>query len=116
MELPEELTVELLGLVLDREVKESIGLDVFDNNILHYLIDDGYAYTTKDTLARWMKEWCRDSDYYLLSYISQLGGVCEVLTEFNEKVFDTCKLHCKTEFEAVLKSTEWVAKEKGLLK
>ena len=121
--LLEELTVELLGLVLSIKV-ESVG-NVHDNNLCFEIKqDDSYVPDSinLDTLARLMKEWASINGYDLLSGYCKKTNViyCYVFAdtwEYDALTHD-CEIYTesnKTEFEAVLKATHWVAKEKSLI-
>lgn len=116
--IPKELTPKLLGLVLDEDIIDiyEIGSNpnLINGEILYKIYGLGdLQIINADTLARKMKEWCRDSDLYLLSYLSQIGGVCKVYTEYNENVFESSIADSET--EDIFICTEWVAKKKGLI-
>lgn len=123
-ELPEELTPELLSLILSgseiREIKVCAINEIVKDEILpnttflnfdfedDEFIDEGSV--NIDTLTRLMKECVWNNDYWQsVSTVKNIDGTWKAYgTSLN--------LHyAKTEFEAVLKATHWVAKEKGLL-
>lgn len=121
--LPKELTPELIQLIMEfySDVIE-IGQD--KNSLdLHELdratgASTGGANINLDTLTRLMKEWiCKDFGDCIGnidSYTHMEGCLLKVeLIYDNNKESKMFKLN--TEFEAVLKATHWVAKEKGLL-
>ena len=115
-ELPKELTSDLLGLVLDEKVIK-IEPRKAHNNIYYTIeFDEDELDLDKsiDTLTRLMKEWCWEQDYWLAS-----GRDTETFwfaeLENSEKDEWCPRRVEQSEFEAVLKATEWVAKEKGLL-
>ncbi len=114
-ELPKELTPELLSLVLDEKVVE---VNLIQNNNLYFKhhIELNWSHQNLDTLTRLMKEWVLSKGYGLeviidtdgyMARVTMLGmvGNGNIRTAFQRK----------SEFEAVLKDTEWVAKEEGLL-
>lgn len=114
--LPEELTPELLSLVLDKEIF-TCGLWI-DNQITY-----GTPMRTKDklkdnfinidTLTRLMKEWCREQGCTVCKscFNDEDGYDMEIYYGW-----EMCATVGKSEFEAVLKATHWVAKEKGSIK
>ena len=123
MELPKELTVELLGLVLDEEVKE-IRWFKPNKNALQYDVEENQDYTELniDTLTRLMKEWCFKQELENINTNIAKGVSsgrkmyhCKIV-KFKGfvKILDK-SFEAKTEFEAVLKAFEWVAKEKNLI-
>lgn len=118
-ELPKELTVELLGLVL------GIKLDTVDITSAYANVEIGIVYTRQeenyklkdviniDTLTRLMKEWCYRKQIPLLSgKRNSYNSWCCFIDDISYKI-DT--QYGNTEFEAVLKATHWVATEKDLI-
>jgi len=109
------IKVELLNLVLKKEIIEI--RHILDNTIhFKYMAEDKKKYVGSenlDTLGRLCKEWCFKQDCLLLSSKYDINDwVCYVDYDCE----DTNKAYRgKTELEAIIKATEWVAKEKGLL-
>ena len=122
-ELPKELTAELLSLVFSRETTniefyEENSAKVITYRAISYF--DGFRqgfFISADSLTRQMKEWCGGLGYDVLTCVlSNNKSWCQLV----EMKTDTFKgisqyFHSKTEFEAVLKATHWVAKTKGLI-
>ena len=110
--IPKELTYKLLGLVVDEKFCR---IDhVHNNQVCAVYAQAGVYYCQLDTLTKKMKEWCLKQKYQIESAINTNGGYAHIYdseTAFNVKSIMTVK----SEFEAVLKATEWAAKEKGLL-
>jgi len=108
---------ELLSLVLeDKDIKE------IDNNIknneLSYLSHNysysEWKYINLDTLGRLCKEWCYDNGYRLqCEYDYPIQSVIVFERHTNKETIE--EWAGDTELEAIIKATEWVAKEKGLL-
>ena len=116
-ELPKELTPELLGLVLDDVLVGAITeMKPYAENDIVYTTYElptiKYKILNIDTLTRLIKEWCWKHKYYLESGSMEMG-YCSVYEHIDTQRFLS---KSKTEFEAVLKATHWVAKEKGLIK
>ena len=61
-----------------------------------------------DTFARLCKEWCLEQDEELMSGMRFGSWTCIDGNDMNTETSDT-------EVEAIIKATEWVAKEKGLI-
>ncbi len=125
-ELPEELTPELLGLVLDEEVQFGLlGGKIKNNNLSLQLKDtkevNVYKQLNIDTLTRLMKEWClKEQNNCVASISSTLGildstAMCNIYSSKYALGKETKAFYGDTEFEAVLKTTAWVAKEKKLI-
>lgn len=111
--LPKELTGELLSLVLEEEVSQVMGISGIALRFSYKYL--GYAEVNIDTLTRLMKEWMDKQGY--TNFSGRERGVqrlycCEVETSLSNWLY----FHSEhTEFEAVLKATQWVAKTKGLI-
>lgn len=126
--IPKELTPELLLLIFGGHST----MHLFDKNrqlsiignILYIPKTYGSTEFNIDTLTRLLKEWCFMQGYKVSSYqedMSENRIAYQVSLNYgyiNESQlgsdFDT-KLFYDTEFEAVLRATEWVVKEKGLI-
>jgi len=72
-----------------------------------------------DTLGRLCKEWCRDNHYIVVSALinNECGARAKVKYSFIGDAFldiESEYFYANTESEAIIKATEWVAKEKGL--
>jgi len=114
---------ELLSLVLGVELEPKrnevnpipIGKECGHNVVFYWEkgetnFHNGAKAVCVDTLGRLCKEWCLKQRYYLQSHIQSSGGDCkctgiDTVRDFREN----------SELEAILKATEWVANEKGLL-
>ncbi len=135
-ELPKELTPELLGLVLNSNILIEFGIEFKGGKTigkLDYVLfpsiyfwynngnGDRCLDVTLDTLTRLMKEWCITKEFIISSCINGSDifneGIGFAQLQDFEYEYDCDYLQYKgqTEFEAVLKATHWVAKEKGLL-
>jgi len=122
-ELPKELTPELLGLVLGINDVNNIYEDLAEEGEITYT---QYANITRgrrttdlnlDTLTRLCKEWCHKKGYDLFSGREQGFDyyLCLIYNTYGSSWNDTIKSEkADTELEAVIKATEWVAKEKGI--
>ena len=128
MELPKELTVELLGLVYGYKITNmDLKPKINDSQRLffNYLDEDGIECEEAlniDTLTRLMKEWCFKQELENINTNIAKGVSsgrkmyhCKIV-KFKGfvKILDK-SFEAKTEFEAVLKAFEWVAKEKNLI-
>ena len=112
-DLPKELTRGLLGLVLNEELTNKICF--FHENEIQISFADRVDKINLDTLTRLMKEWCWSSGNEIMSgKINHSGTYLATVQDLNPLVPKRPFVNT-TEFEAVLKATEWVAKEKGLL-
>lgn len=130
--LPKELTPKLLGLVLNEnmvvtEIYQPQNIEV----IACRYTEIGYKYektnmfnscsVNKDTLTRLMKEWIISDIHKEFLCSVELHQTAEDILISVTMFFDYDKLdnkkqfYAETEFEAVLKATEWIAKEKGLV-
>lgn len=111
--MKEIINKELLSLVVAEKVT-NYGVE---NNGLWYTIPKvfGHKILNLDTLGRLCKEWCLKQDYELMSGIIKKECVCLIYTIKANRWDDvTTKKLAGTEIEAVIKATEWVAKEKGI--
>ena len=107
---------ELLSLVLGVKFETYELKDNFINvnNLMLHKYGNVYTPLNLDTLGRLYKEWCLKQDYVLTSFVDHCGsGFCQV----SSGVYGMKRQHDigDTELEAIIKATEWVAKEKGLL-
>lgn len=126
-ELPEELTAELLSLVLNKKVVDFTNVQVISGVFCDYmeikiaaqiepeniLIEDCINI---DTLTRLMKsfryknglvimeEWVTTTGNFDIEYTHENGDTTQFFNVTPEKYF-----------ECEVKSTHWVAKEKGLI-
>ena len=120
----------LLSLVLNEEV---IHIFDIDNNEFKYNINPNDCTRTinLDTLGRLCKEWCRkESGVEIFVFMLEPKEKCfniqglkydnfevRVLREkerhLGEYLFSWWNM--KSELEAIIQATEWVAKEKGLI-
>ena len=112
-ELPKELTNELLSLVLGvHDVKEIDKVPFTDE--LTYVEDcEDLRVINIDTLTRLMKEFCF-SNKCLIKSIKEINNEWKIELE-NTRELDYEYFRADSEFEAVLKATDWVIKEKGLI-
>ena len=103
--LPKELTPELLGLVTRDYVQT---LEIVNNEI-HYSISSvmGYKAINIDTLTREMIEYI--GGYYIFNIFNSSSVMGYVVIIEDEKFI------ANSIFEAVLKATHWVTKEKGAI-
>ena len=111
-----DISKELLSLVLeeecyDLELKPQIGF----HQRLFFRMDNREENINLDTLTRLMKEWCHTLEYCVISYkvqgyVNWTVEVDELDDDRNYISDDIC-----TEFEAVLKATIWIAKERNLI-
>lgn len=115
-ELPKELTVELLSLVLGEQI---IKVQNISHGCLNYTIcfDDEQLELDKniDTLTRLMKEWCSNKTGYYLYTVKTSYDWWAYVTAPDNVSLRLTTVTADSEFEAVLKATHWVATEKGLL-
>ena len=114
------ISTELLSLVLGEEI---IQLDSkISNNMISRRVGY-YSYSqwenlNLDTLGRLCKEWCLVGDYEISSKITRrrsgaikaISSVSKVGEKGDKKPYTS-----NNELKAIIKATEWVAKEKGLL-
>ena len=117
---------ELLSLVLgDDEEVLFINKDLIDNYLQFKSWSGKRKQINLDTLGRLCKEWCFKYSYQLLPlgmwYHNDKQEHCCLQKHFSIPiseavgVADVDRFYGKTELEAIIKATEWVAKEKGLL-
>lgn len=117
------ISKELLSLVLDDKVKEII--TDMDELYDEYQIEDescstivveyypiGHNEKNVHELAQVCKKWCAKNGFHLVEYINTVeiierAGCNNIAKQESMKEFDV---------NNVYKATEWVAKEKGLLK
>ena len=113
----ELISKELLSLVLDEEV---LALDSkISNNMIsrriQYSFYSQWENINLDTLGKKCKEWCSTKGVYLLSGKTQFDRYkCfnDDFSIYNGKPIVTSH---KSETEAIIKATEYVAKKEGLL-
>ena len=115
-ELPKELTPELLGLVLGEELLSSQNLSLLNNDLTYCTKDMCINSINTDTLTRLMKEFCNENNYVIRTEMHYKNSINVAVLKFYDtgvwvEPFNTM---FQTEFEAVLKATDWVIKEKGL--
>ncbi len=118
-----DITPELLGLVLDEEVTHIFGVE---HNILTYEINYNDVYNDNinlDTLTRKMKEWIKPKGY-CINILDRNNGLLTLTLSYGidfdyEESFSVKKgIHTDNdliELEAVIKATEFVAKERNLI-
>lgn len=123
MESPKELTPTLLGLVFDCKVTIIYDINTkteykIDNQYICFDANIGYKAINIDTLTRLMKEWCYKQGYK----IGVTNHSVELYTFKEWKPFTSLKFRTTDDvnkdcdwFPMILKATNWVAKEKGLL-
>jgi len=63
-----------------------------------------------DTLGRLCKEWCLTQRYQILSELQMYGAYAQVNSE--DYILDPITFKADTELEAIIKATEFVAREK----
>lgn len=122
------ISKELLSLVLGFEVtkivdiqNDSDGYEDYEFGTVILFHADGGRHNSKiniHELAHKCKEWCLDVDHDIatISVVSfmKYNNANKAKIKFIKK--DTFSSeYCVTELEAIIKATEWVAKEKGLL-
>ena len=113
-----DITNELLGLVLNKEVFNIVP-DKHEENIVAYLLSDGWAFTNSDTVTRLMKEWCYDQGYAIETRYNYPMQAVVIYpngsdNEIKNGIYDGFGIG-ETEVEVVAKATDWVAKHKGLI-
>jgi len=122
------ISKELLSLVLDKNV---VAIDVnetdsnIEENTLEYIYRDndfvshGFSNDEKlnlDTLGRECKEWCHIKGFFIkIHYPLNRVDIAVSVAQDNTTIFGEKEFIENTELEAIIKATEWVAKEKGLL-
>ena len=107
-----KLTPKLLGLVLGIKI---IDMETTGNHIVYTPIDKR-KWDTKlnlDTLGRLCKEWL--SELYPNFSIKWANHKAIGMEDFQVRIWlnNVCIGKGKTELEAIIQATEWVAKEKG---
>ena len=118
----EIISKELLSLVLGRE--ELIPHEISDNLLWYETTVDNVwenNYENLDTLGRLCKEWITKDHHK--NFLCNLDihstfdtFLVSVTMNFDYDVLDNKKqFYGDSELEAIIKATEWVAKEKGLL-
>lgn len=118
----EIINKELLSLVLEKDICEIVWIK-HNKNKLQYDVEEDIDYTklNLDTLGRLCKEWCLKQEWIISSNINGVDykgdGVGFAYLQDFEYKHDRDKLRFKgeTELEAIIKATEWVAREKGQL-
>jgi hypothetical protein len=115
------ISEKLLSLVLGKDVKaidtEETDFRVKRNEIeILYHDSEDVAHEAPlnlDTLTRLCKEWCIKEGYFTNVTLGSQRCVIEVIPIHEvDMVFNEWD---NSEQEAVIKATEWVAKEKGLI-
>lgn len=109
----EIISIELLSLVLEIEIRSFTYTTI--PNEMHY-IQKGKVHQVRlnlDTLGRLCKEWLYKNDIHL-SIERTIPLDIQNTTWFIE-LERNYGFHDISELEAIIKVTEWVAKEKGLL-
>lgn len=109
--MKEIINKELLSLV----VAEKVTNHGVENNELWYTIPKvfGHKILNLDTLGRLCKEWCTTKECALFSGWDYENGHYNALIARHE-TNDIVDNYGDTELEAIIKATEWVAKEKGI--
>jgi len=116
-EIPKELTPQLLGLVFGEEVYK-IEEDIHAYCEIAYQSQNtllpNYKYENIDTLTRLMKEWCINNLEFpsIDIHYNQINITIFIRHHSEGLLFNATT---DTEFEAVLKCTHYVMKEKGLI-
>lgn len=131
IKLPEDLTPELLGLVLGKKIivgEYEANTDMLGESFstkfeaLLTIIQHKVRYTAYtdnvyreegvniDTLTRLMKEWIFDQGYEYGTGKIEGGRYWCVIDRGDWQYYEE-----ESEFEAVLKATHWVSKTKGLI-
>jgi len=108
------ISEELLSLVLGEKIQHVI-CHRKDNHIVTSGNNEKLNLINLDTLGRLYKEWCGKQGYVLFS---DCYGTLDIYLHGATYPIDkkiTSKLWDITELKAIIKATEWVAKEKGLL-
>ena len=106
------ITVKLVSLILGRPIKTAPQRFIIGNNTMTFAFQDEDMWTdlNLDTFGRLCKEWCWDKGYALESYL----GCCKVIELPTNKTLKVFAANIE-ELPQIIKATEWVAKEKGLL-
>jgi len=114
------INTKLLSLVLEVNGEINDKLTYIDDNVLYYHTYANIVIGTRDyeinldTLGRLCKEWCFFQGYYLISGYDFENEIMTCFVNVKDEL-TTEEFEDKTELEAIIKATEWVAKEKGLL-
>ena len=120
--MKELISKELLSLILDSDINsiQYIRHDerYIEKNCIQFQHYGETESLNKDTLGRLCKEWCMKNGYILdIRYLSEFSKYrCIIQYEKNGlefPVIDCIPLE-NLELEAIIKATEWVAKEKGI--
>jgi len=103
---------KLLSLVMGDDVVK-IESDVIRNGlVVHFEL--AKEHLNLDTLGRLCKEWCWKNYFITIrSGIAENGGWSNLAND-NSVSFVSMDIPL-TEFEAIIKATEWVANKKGLM-
>ena len=120
-ELPKELTPELLGLVLGVHDVKEIDKVPFTDELTYAEDCEDIRVINIDTLTRLMIEYITKQDYELDIATDRCNNhsieIMEYCMDDNELGCFKCATNSDdTMFETVLKATDWVIREKGLLK
>jgi len=110
------ITKETLGLVLGKEVTQIMGTHL--DGQLYYEFESNKYPLNLDTLGRLCKEWCFKQGYS--QYIKIRKDLMNLYEEDHFFVVqfgigsdkNAIQFTGKTELEAIIKATQWVAKEK----
>ncbi len=122
----ELISKELLSLVLDEDIPDfrleidkgknaidsCIEISCWDNT--HKEFEACYDINL-DTLNRLCKEWCIKQDGMISIYCHQDTIAVSVSLDRGLTKYSSPSMSVYTELEAIIKATEWVAKEKRLL-
>ncbi len=111
------ISKELLSLVSGMEVL-SVNKQSHVNRLhyttLHKTVDTLKShYINLDTLGRLCKEWCWGDCKEAINSMPTKDGWFATSTTYYEMSLDG--FEANTELEAIIKATDWVAKEKGLI-
>ena len=116
------ISKELLGLVFGEKIENFIET-INDGFIAFYTADEYYkdfgeseiSVLNKDTLGRLCKEWCHKQGAIEIHSGIENNDDYVCIVDF-EGCFDVLYFRQNnTELQAIIKATEWIAKEKGLL-
>jgi len=111
------ISEELLSLVLGYRV---LKIDNIEANEMTYTVKDyfdidGQLDLNLDTLGRLCKEWISNQSYMIWTYEHEDTVAINLRDNESKKVYSSPSMSVFTELEAIIKATEFVALEKGLL-
>jgi len=113
------ISKELLSLVLGYEIADV--KDVIDNTLYFNNVNHG-DYINLDTLGRLCKEFIYlqplyDDKTYQVATLLRSDGMyrCVIGSVLGRDLQNRTSFDGETELEAIIKATEWIAYEKGLL-